>query len=275
MSSVTTLTLTKHHGLGNDFLVLLDLNGAHPGLDAVRLARQACDRHRGIGADGLIVVTRPGPDAAFDADVAMELRNADGSRAEMSGNGIRCLAQAVLDAGAVTGEGVRVATDAGVRVVQRRDGSRPGFMRLSVDMGPVNVIGEDPRWVTGTVAAAAVVETGNPHLVLLDPEMEEVDLAREGLRIESAFPEGINVEWIWPGPGPGELTLRVWERGAGVTEACGTGSCAAAAAAHAWGRVGRRVVVHNPGGDVTVEVGDTFVLTGPAALIGTVELLWH
>jgi diaminopimelate epimerase len=268
---MSSLTLTKHHGLGNDFLVLLDVDGHHGGLDVARLAERACDRRRGIGADGLVVATA-GSDGA---DVAMELRNADGTRAEMSGNGIRCLAQAVLDAGLVAGDRLRVATDVGVREVECVDRSRAGFMRLRVDMGPSALIGDDPRWQTGSVQATAVVDAGNPHLVLLDPAVAEVDVVAEGRRIEAAFSQGINIEWIYPGPGPDELTLRVWERGAGLTEACGTGSCAAATAAHAWGRVGPRVVVHNPGGDVTVDVGETTVLTGPAAFIATVEYPWH
>jgi diaminopimelate epimerase len=170
---------------------------------------------------------------------------------------------------------VRIGTDAGVREVTCVDRGRTGNMQLSVDMGPVAVVCDDPRWRNGSIQATAIVDVGNPHLVLLDPSVSMVDIAAEGTRIEAAFPRGINVEWIWPGPGPDELTFRVWERGAGATEACGTGSCAAATAAHAWGRVGPRVVVHNPGGDVTVDVGVTAVLTGPVARVATVEYPWH
>jgi diaminopimelate epimerase len=104
--------------------------------------------------------------------------------------------------------------------------------------------------------------------------MDKADVAGRGAEIDAGFAGGLNVEWIWPGPGPGELTLRVWERGAGETEACGTGSVAAAAAAMSWARVGRRVVVHNPGGDVTVDLGETAVLTGPAARVASVEYPW-
>jgi diaminopimelate epimerase len=268
---VSSLILTKHHGLGNDFLVLLDLAGTHRDIDRARLAERVCARHRGVGADGLIFASA----GTEGADVDMVLHNADGSRAEMSGNGIRCLAQAALDAGVVAGDKIRVNTDAGIRDVECVDRNRPGFMRLRVDMGPAIVVGEDRRWQTGTVLATAVVDTGNPHLVLLDPSVAHVDIASEGPRIGAAFSDGLNIEWIYPGPGPDELTLRVWERGAGATEACGTGSCAAATAAHAWGRVGSRVVVHNPGGDVTVEVGPTAFLTGPAAYVARVEFPWH
>ena len=268
------MRLTKHHGLGNDFLVLLD---PPADLDAPALARKLCDRRRGIGADGLMIA-RPGTD---DADVTMELRNADGGRAEMSGNGIRCFAQAVWDAQVIgdaegkagtagrAGQVLTVATDAGLRVVRRVDGNSS-----AVDMGPVKVVGEAPEWVTGTVEAAALVDIGNPHLVLLDPGIASVEVSTRGPEIEATFPDGINVEWIWPGPGPDQITLKVWERGAGETEACGTGSCAAARAAADWGKAPARVVVHNPGGDVTVELGETATLIGPAALIATIEVPW-
>jgi len=268
------LRLTKHHGLGNDFLVLLDLDDClvgpgRPVPDTAALAVRVCDRRRGVGADGLLVATH----GTQGSDVTMELRNADGTRAEMSGNGIRCLAQAVWDVDAGS-ETLRVSTDAGLRVVRRIDAPRPGFVRACVDMGRVSVVGDAPRFVGGTVEAAAFVDAGNPHLVLLDAAVDTVPVADDGPRLEAAFPDGINIEWVWPGPGPGEVTLRVWERGAGQTEACGTGSCAAVAALASWGRVGRRAVVHNPGGDVTVELGDTALLTGPSARIAAVELPW-
>ena len=263
--------LTKHHGLGNDFLVVLD---PPPGLDAAALARRVCDRRRGVGADGLLVA-RP---AGGRADVTMELRNADGSRAEMSGNGIRCFAQAVWDAGAGSGDELLVGTDAGVRAVRRVGEPEPGVILAAVEMGPVTVLRDAPEWVAGphgaSVEAAALVDAGNPHLVLLDPAAAAVEVGVDGPAIEAMFPGGVNIEWVWPGPGAGELTLRVWERGAGQTQACGTGSCAAAAAAERWGRVGRSVVVHNPGGDVTVELGATAVLTGPAARVARVEVPW-
>ena len=262
------LRLTKHHGLGNDFLVLLD---PMPGLDGAALARRLCDRHRGIGADGLLIA-HPGTGGA---DVTMELRNADGTRAEMSGNGARCLAQALWDAGlSHSPDELLIATDVGVRKVRLVGAQRPGYLRAAVDMGPVKVVDDAPQYTLGTVEAAAFVDAGNPHLVLLDPTLADLDVVQKGTEIEATFAGGINVEWVWPGPGPGELTLRVWERGAGETQACGTGSCAAAAAALSWARSGPRVVVHNPGGDVLVELGDTAVLTGPAARIASVEMPW-
>jgi len=244
--------------------VLLD---APPGLDAAALARRVCDRHRGIGADGLLIA-HPGGDGA---DVTMELRNADGGRAETSGNGIRCFAQAVWDDAFGDRRDLIVATDAGVKVVRRIRRNGPDEVDAAVDMGQVKIIDEPRGW---GVEHAAVVDVGNPHLVLYDARSVDVDPARRGPEIEATFPHGINVEWTWR-DGDG-LAMRVWERGAGVTEACGTGSCAVAAAAHSWGLVGARTVVHNPGGPVTVELGDdgTATLIGPAVRIAEVELSW-
>lgn len=247
------LIFTKHHGLGNDFLVLLDRDDRH-GSDPAGLARAVCDRHRGIGADGLIRVLG-GRDGA---DVTMELHNADGGRAEMSGNGIRCLAQAVVDAGLHGIGDLSVATDAGVRELVVYPEKRRGLIDVMVDMGPAIVEQADQR--------EARVSTGNPHLVILDQE-GALDL----LSVGAAHPD-LNVELI--AVTNSEVTMRVHERGAGVTQACGTGSCASAAAAHQWGLVGTHVVVHNPGGDVTVDLkDDTVLLTGPAEFIGRVEWL--
>lgn len=245
------LTLTKHHGLGNDFLVLLDPDG-HTPLTA-ELARALCDRHTGVGADGLIRATLgPSP-----ADVTFELRNADGSPAEMSGNGMRCMAQAVVDGAMASGPSLVVATVTGPRRVDIEPETAPGLRQVRVDMGPAKV--EDHP--SGTV-----VDMGNPHLVILD---QDATCDLEALGRENA---DRNVELIAVRGGD-EIDLRVWERGVGATLACGTGSCAAVAAAQQWGMAGPRVVVHNPGGDVIVESdGETMLLTGPTQYVARVEV---
>jgi diaminopimelate epimerase len=240
------LKLEKYHGLGNDFLVLLDLAGAHP-VDGAT-ARALCDRHRGVGADGLIRVT---------AGPTMELYNADGGRAEMSGNGIRCLALALVDAGLEAGPEMTVTTDAGPRrVVVGGDGRG-----IRVDMGVAHAQpgpGQSLR-----------VDMGNPHAVVEVQDPYDVDLGREARR----FGADVNLEVLAAGPGPDEVTMRVWERGVGETQACGTGACAAAVAAHQWGIVGERVTVHQPGGALHVDLtGDEIVLTGPAAWICSVQV---
>ncbi len=250
------LRLTKHHGAGNDFLVLVDSDDDRP-LDPA-LVRALCDRRFGVGADGVVRV-RPGRPGA---DLAMELRNADGRVAEMSGNGMRCLAQAAVDAGLVRPPTFSVATAAGVRTVEYRRSELAGAAEASVGLGPARLGPDQPQQSPGR--RARTVDMGNPHLVLLGPDPAAVAVSELGPRLEESHPGGVNVEFIGSGPGSDELTLRVWERGVGETEACGTGSGAAAAAAHSWGLVGREVAVHNPGGTLHVTLGDDEVrLRGP------------
>jgi len=268
---MNVLTLSKHHGLGNDFLVLLDLAGRTP-IDA-HLARALCDRRRGLGADGLIRGTRPTGEQPGDGPAALlsfELRNADGSEAEMSGNGMRCLAQAALDAGAVpAGRPFFVLTSAGPRQVTVRPTEAPGGVWAAVEMGVAKMDGEAERCNVGH--GEIKVDMGNPHLVVLGPDPSIVTVERLGPELEHSVPGGQNVEFIALGPGPDEITMRVWERGVGETLACGTGASAAAAAMRRWGRVGRRVTVHQPGGDADVELRDdgTVVLSGPSQRIAT------
>jgi diaminopimelate epimerase len=262
-------TLTKHHGLGNDFLVLADFESRWP-IDE-RLARRLCDRRRGIGADGLIRVTPTGrPDV-----VRMELRNADGSSAEMSGNGIRCLAQAVVHAGWTPPGRMVVLTEAGERSLTLSVvDDNLAMVEVAMGVPSVRVVDEEPEPRHSPAVAARVVEVGNPHLVLLvvgDEALGSVDLAGLGPSLEASRPGGQNVEWISQ-RSEASLVMRVWERGAGITDACGTGSVAVAAAARAWGLVPERVTVANPGGDLLVDLsGAEALLVGPAVLVGSVE----
>ena len=236
------LTFSKLHALGNDFLVLLDPGDDH-GVDG-ELARAMCDRTRGVGADGLIRSTmRP------DGTATMQLYNADGSRAEMSGNGISCLARALADAQLVDGSEIAIATDAGLRTV-RLDGGR-----ATVDMGQVVLKEEGDGFF---------VDVGNPHLVLRD---EGQDLEELGW----THPDR-NVELVRRAGG-GELAMRVHERGVGVTDACGTGAVAAAAAGREWGFSGDRTVVRQPGGHAEVDLsGPTATLTVPVVHVARVEV---
>ena len=262
------MQLTKHHGLGNDFLVLVDLELGTP-LDS-DLARALCDRRRGVGADGLI---RVGP-AAGQADVTMVLRNADGTRAEMSGNGIRCLGQAVARSRGLDTLDLVVATDAGLRGLEVRPGPHPDTAWVGVDMGPARP-GPAVSPLAGVIDATkvATVDMGNPHLVLLVDDPADTDLAVLGPASQAGYPEGINVEVVAATPGqPDSLDLRVWERGVGLTQACGTGACAAASAAHDWGVVGERVRVRMPGGQVEVALGASITLSGPATFVALVEV---
>jgi diaminopimelate epimerase len=268
--------LTKHHGLGNDFVVVLDPDAAHP-VDA-ELARALCDRHTGIGADGVMRAT---PDVADGGPCTrMELRNADGSRAEMSGNGIRCLAQALLLARPTLAPQLPVLTDAGLRIVTVHARVDTVTHSLSVAMGPARVDGEAPEWTGGDVARALLVDMGNPHLVLdlsaAGSEVAaEVDLVALGESVNGKVPGGANVHLL-TGVADGGIAIRTYERGVGPTLACGTGACAAAVAARAWGLAGDVVPVDMPGGRAEVTLGASagadVVLRGPATYVGAIEL---
>jgi diaminopimelate epimerase len=267
MPATGVVHLTKHHGAGNDFLVLLDADGTRPLSEP--LARALCDRRRGVGADGVLRGTRGGAAAA----VTMELRNADGGAAEMSGNGIRCFVQAVVEARWAEPGRVEVATAAGVRHVQYTSCEAPGSGFASVDMGRA-ILGADlPSDIAPGTRLARTVDMGNPHIVLLGDPVSDAEVADVGARLENLLESRANVEFIWPGPGPGELTLRVWERGVGITLACGTGTCAAVAAAHDWGVAGPVARVHNPGGTLEVTLGDDGIfLAGPTQKVADVAV---
>jgi diaminopimelate epimerase len=264
------LHLTKHHGLGNDFLVVLDeTNAVRPVVDG-DLARRLCDRRTGIGADGLI----HGAIAEGHADrgVIMHLFNADGSRAEMSGNGVRCLAQAVAIARDDRSLHLLVETDAGARptVVDGRDSLQQAW--VTADMGPARPGPEVPETVRKRLDGRfGSVDMGNPHLVVEVPDPAEVDLVAEGGWIEAQFDGGVNVEFV-AAAGRDALVMTVWERGAGVTQACGTGACASAHLSHEWGLVDDDVEVRMPGGAAAVTLGDTITLAGSVSHIATIEV---
>ncbi len=286
----------KVHGTGNDFVLLPDLDGAL-GLDAV-LARALCDRHTGIGGDGVI---RLAP--AADADVFMDYRNADGSLAEMCGNGVRCVAKYVVDAGLVDGDRVRVGSRAGVRTVEvtaRHPGGAVASVRvdmgaprhsgtLTVDVSPETVAaaGRGPALPPGVGVAVTAeqrlvevttVSMGNPHAVLVvdDPQTAAVGWLGPYLEGHEAFPQGTNVEFI-SARGPNRVAGRIWERGVGETLASGTGASAMAVAAHLRGLAGRAVTVEVPGGALEVDwTAESLYVTGPAVEVarGVIEPAW-
>jgi diaminopimelate epimerase len=259
------LELTKHHGLGNDFLVVFD----PPVDDLPELARQLCDRRRGVGADGLLIVR-----SAAGYTARMTLHNADGSTAEMSGNGIRCFAQAL----AMRNESLEpqtILTDAGPRLVQLFATDRADTVEASVDMGEVTAIGAPDGWDAigcDPNRPVAHLSLGNPHTVVGVDEVAAVDLLALGRQVP-----GTNLEIVEPGPELHGVTMRVHERGAGITEACGTGACASAWAARAWGLVpvsAREIVVHMDGGSAKVHIDEPspgrVTLVGPSVFVGHV-----
>lgn len=267
--------LTKHHGLGNDFLVLLDAVGDTAEADLALLAHRLCDRTRGVGADGLLVGS-----ASSDAsgeDATMVLFNADGSRAEMSGNGIRCFAQAVATRRGLSTGTLTIGTDAGLRRVELRPTEDPLTVLASVDMGAVVELDEPDGWSAIGVnpdRPVAHLGLGNPHTVVGVDDVGDVDLLALGRRVPQ-----VNLEIIEPGPGPDAITMRVHERGAGITRACGTGAAAGAWAAARWGLVAPwadELVVHMDGGSARVMLDrpapGRVTLTGPATYVAAIEV---
>jgi diaminopimelate epimerase len=253
--------ISKLHATGNDFLVRLALEGDTRALDAETVAL-ICDRHRGIGADGVITIGR----GSSDADCTMTLQNADGGAAEMSGNGIRCLAWVAARHGLGNDERLVVDTGAGRRVVTLARASDGSVVAADVDMGAVRIDGRDVCiTVHGTEYRGDVADIGNPHFVCFVDDPETVRVTTHGPvieRNERFQPQRTNVEFVRV-DGRDELTMRVWERGAGETLSCGTGACAAAAVAHLRGLVDDRVCMHVPGGELDITVGETVRLGGP------------
>jgi diaminopimelate epimerase len=272
---------SKYHGTGNDFVMIEDV--ADEVTLSPALVAAFCDRHAGVGADGVIRIA-----PSDGADFFMDYRNADGETAEMCGNGIRCLAKYAYERGLTRKTELDVDT---------RDGTKhlmldvtDGRMRtVRVDMGPptlergsIPMAGpEAERFVgvqfpdAGPGYRATAISMGNPHLVLVGAEdLGALDLPRVGPPLEHHhdFPEGTNVEFIRVEDGV--VGARVWERGVGETMACGTGGCASLVAANLLGLAGRRGTVRFPGGDLEIEWGDDdrVYLTGPAVFVFDGEL---
>jgi diaminopimelate epimerase len=266
---MTHMRFSKLHATGNDFLVRLALD-APPRKLAPAAVAAVCDRHRGIGADGLITIT-PNVDGA---DCTMSLVNADGGAAEMSGNGIRCLAWVAARAGLGTTDTLVVDTDAGRRTVALTRAADATVVAAEVDMGAVTLGERDVHVSVGTTEYAGdVASVGNPHLVCFVDDPDLVPVTNHGPRIERdpRFPDRTNVEFVGVNARDA-LIMRVWERGAGETLSCGTGACAAAAVAHARGFVDTDVRVSVRGGELHVALGDTVRLGGPVVHVFDVDI---
>lgn len=282
------LPFTKMHGLGNDYVYV---NGfQHAVADPAALARRISDRHFGVGSDGLILVLPPEP--AVQADVRMRMFNADGSEAEMCGNGIRCVCKFAHDRALCRANPMRIQTGRGVLTLPYRLGSDGKVDLVTVDMGapilrprdvPVNLSGDRAVDVplphlsslpdTWRVAAQidphmSCVSMGNPHAVIFCRNVAAVLLETVGPLLEThpIFPRRINVHFAQV-TSRREITMRTWERGSGITLACGTGACAVTVAAVLTNRADRHVLVHLPGGDLRIRYDaatDHVHMTGPA-----------
>jgi diaminopimelate epimerase len=269
------MRFAKGHGTGNDFVILPDLDSR---LDITpQLVSSLCDRHFGIGADGVLRVVRTeaaGPAAdGQTAEWFMDYRNADGSIAEMCGNGIRVFAKYLIDEGLASGPEVALATRAGTRTVRAEpDG------RFTVDMGPAVVLGDGAVQAGDQRLDGVAITVGNPHVAsMVDQPVAGVDLSRPVVLSPAELASGANIEVLRP-IGQREIEMRVHERGSGLTLSCGTGAVAAAvAAASAAGEWpadrGMPWIVHVPGGTLTVTPsGTASLLTGPAEIVAAGEL---
>jgi diaminopimelate epimerase len=262
----------KGHGTQNDFVLLPDVDGALD-LTAARV-RALCDRQQGLGADGVlrIVPAARVPGLATDVEWFMDYRNADGSIAEMCGNGVRVFVRYLVEAGLAKPGEFSIATRAGDRRVQVAGDT------VTVDMGLASVFGESVATIGGRTLPGLAVDVGNPHLVCA---LDDTDVDLAGLDLSVApghdpvvFPHGVNVEFT-RSLNTDELRMRVHERGVGETRSCGTGTVAAVAAAlHRADRNTGEVAVHIPGGTVIVGIAadGEATLTGPAVLVARGEL---
>ncbi|SRX95762.1 putative diaminopimelate epimerase DapF (DAP epimerase) [Mycobacterium tuberculosis H37Rv] [Mycobacterium shimoidei] len=280
------MIFTKGHGTQNDFVLLPDLDAElalHPGAVAA-----LCDRRRGLGADGVLRVSTAGallaagaldrlPDGVGADDWYMDYRNADGSVAQMCGNGIRVFAHYLRAGGLESRDEFVIGSLAGPRpvVLHSADATRAD---VTVDMGKANELGVGEAIVGGRPFAGLAIDIGNPHLACLDADMTAEDLAALDVGApvsfdRDQFPEGVNVE-ILTAPHDGAVSMRVHERGVGETRSCGTGTVAAAVAALAWGgAVTGTVSVRVPGGEVVVTVTEsTSYLRGPSVLVAQGEI---
>lgn len=286
-----TFRFTKMHGIGNDYVYVDLLEESLEGIDRPALAREVSDRHRGVGSDGLILIAPVS--AGVDADVRMEMYNADGSRGEMCGNGIRCVAKYAVDvrkrgakATLAGQEATRlmVETDRGVLSVDAF--SANGEVRqVRVNMGrpiltpadiPVRYDADARRCLRAPIEAAGAsvhvtcVSMGNPHAVTFVDNAAAYELECIGPVVErhAIFPNRVNFHVVQV-QSRGEAIMRTWERGSGITQACGTGACAVLVAGVLEDRLDRSALLHLPGGDLTIEWVEgqndgTVFMTGPA-----------
>lgn len=255
------MRFTKMQGLGNDFLMVC---GQAPD-DAASRCAALCDRHFGVGADGVIYIS-----PSDLADCKMRIFNADGSEAKMCGNGIRCVGKYLYDNGLIRRERITVETLSGVKtlILHAENGK---VSSVTVDMGPAILVQRDLSLPQG-MGVGTVVSVGNPHVVVFSKDAEALPLYLWGPRIEQdpRFPDGINAEFVQV-LGPNKLRMRVWERGCGVTLACGTGACASVFTAVKQGlcSADTPIEVKLDGGSllITVDKADNLTMEGPAVTV--------
>lgn len=268
------MEFTKMHGLGNDFVVIDCRRDKET--NYYELAAKICDRHFGVGADGLMVVL-----PSEQADCRMRIFNSDGSEPEMCGNGLRCFARYVYEKGIVSTTEMTVETLAGIMKPKILFNQAGEITKVKVDMGEpilkrslIPIIGDGEHAIKEKIVIddqifiITAISMGNPHCVIFTENAQTVDLTKWGPKIEHSayFPQKTNVEFVQV-LSPTEMRMRVWERGAAVTLACGTGACAALTAAVLNGLTERDATIHLDGGDLEIswsEDSNHIFMTGAA-----------
>ena len=271
------IRFTKMHGAGNDYIYVNVME--YPIADPVKASVLWSDRHKGIGSDGLVLIDKsPVP----EADYSMRIFNADGSEAMMCGNASRCIGKYLYERGLTTKTEIRLLTLSGIKtlLLHVNDGI---VESITVDMLEPAFENESQFIASRDIKRGVFVSMGNPHYVIFTDNVDQVDETGRVLECHPAFPQRCNIEYasLAPDPSPkGEgsiIRTRVWERGSGVTQACGTGACATAVAAALTGRAGRTSQIVMDGGTLTIEWRETdnhVYMTGPAEFVfdGEIEI---
>lgn len=274
-----TIHFTKMQGLGNDFIVIDGITQQLNNLNLANLAVNLCSRNFGIGGDGLVIIEK-----SEIADLKMRIINADGSEPEMCGNGLRCFAKFVYDSKLIEKEVFSVETLAGIMIPAIITNNNE-IIEVEVDMGqpelaankiPIKLTDKEtyinePITIDNKTYYINCISMGNPHCVIFVANLKEINLKEEGFKIENLefFPEKTNVEFCQI-LSPNEIAIKVWERGAGETLACGTGACAAVVAAVLNNKLTRKATAHLPGGELKIEWQETnkhVIMTGPAKTV--------
>lgn len=254
---------TKMHGCGNDYIYVNTMEYDVP--DPSATARLWSDRHKGIGSDGLVLIGRsPIP----EADFTMRIFNADGSEAMMCGNASRCIGKYLYDRGFTTKTEIRLLTRSGVKMLWLAvsDGV---VQSVTVDMLAPVTDDESQFLASRDIKKGTFVSMGNPHYVIFTDNVDQVSDTGRALEVHPAFPQRCNIEFAHVLP-DGSIRTRVWERGSGITMACGTGACATAVAAALTGRAGRTSQIVMDGGTLSIEWRESdghVYMTGPAAFV--------
>ena len=265
------IRFTKMHGAGNDYIYVNTL--LYNITDPEEASKKWSAYHTGIGSDGLVLICKP--NEGVNADFRMRIFNADGSEAMMCGNASRCIGKYVYERGLTTKKEIRLETLSGIKILKLHLDDNNKVKSVTVDMGePKLHVSEQYDEISGNDLKAenrkflgTFVSMGNPHFVTFVDDIQDIDISRYGrvLERDEAFPQRCNIEFAQV-TSPGEIRTRVWERGSGITMACGTGACATAVAAFLTKRSGKKSIIKMDGGDLEIEwrEDDHIYMTGPA-----------